>query len=43
MKNAIYIQRIEGLQTISTEADYYKFLEYMSLKYEIWRLSDFAK
>ena len=43
MKNAIYIQKIESLQTISNEADYHKFLEYMSLKYEIWRVAEYAK
>lgn len=32
MKNSIYLQRIETLQTISTEDDYYRFLEYMALK-----------
>lgn len=43
MKNNIYIQRIETLQTIVTEDDYYRFLGYISLKNEIIRLADFAK
>jgi len=43
MRNSIYVQRIETLQNISNDADYFKFLEYMSLKYEIWRLGDYAK
>ena len=42
MKNSVYIQRIETLQNLSTENDYYKFLEYMSLKVEICRISEYA-
>ena len=43
MRNSVYIQRIESLQHLSTEEDYYKFLGYMSLKNEIIRLSDLAR
>jgi hypothetical protein len=43
MKNSIYIQRIESLQNLATEQDYYKFLQYMSLKMEICRIADYAK
>jgi len=32
MKNSIYLQRIETLQSIATEQDYHKFLEFISLK-----------
>lgn len=32
MKNTVYIQRIETLQNIATEEDYYRFLNYMTLK-----------
>lgn len=43
MKNSIYIQRIESLQNLATEQDYYKFLQYMSLKMEIYRIAEYAK
>ena len=43
MKNSVYIQRIETLQTLATEEDYYRFLNYMTMKIEITRLADFAK
>ena len=43
MKNSVYIQRIESLQNLTTEEDYYKFLSYMSLKNEIIRIADFAR
>lgn len=43
MKNNLYLQRIETLQTIATEDDYYRFLGYISLKNEIIRLADLAE
>jgi hypothetical protein len=32
MKNSLFLQRIETLQNIVTEDDYYRFLSYISLK-----------
>jgi hypothetical protein len=43
MKNSVYIKRIESLQTLATEEDYYRFLSYMDLKCEIIRLAELAR
>jgi hypothetical protein len=43
LKNSMYIQRIETLTAINTEKDYFKFLEFIGLKNEIYRLAEHAK
>lgn len=43
MKNSLFLQRIQTLQNIVTQEDYYRFLSYISLKNEIIRLADLAK
>lgn len=43
LKNSMYIQRIETLTAINTEKDYFKFLEFMGLKHEIYRLAEYAR